>query len=123
MTAVEITDDVRHAIVEAVLDYYEGWFDGDAVRMERALHPELVKRSIEKDDAIETISARWMIDAAAKRTGRKREDSERDVHVTVDHVHGPTATAHAAGGPYVDYVQLVHTASGWKILNVLWAPA
>ena len=23
----------------AVLDYIEGWFDGDAVRMERALHP------------------------------------------------------------------------------------
>jgi Putative lumazine-binding len=28
----------------AVLDYVEGWFDGNAERMERALHPDLVKR-------------------------------------------------------------------------------
>ena len=33
------------AIVRAALDYFEGWFDGDAARMERALHPDLAKRS------------------------------------------------------------------------------
>ena len=32
------------AIVDTVLDYFEGWFDGDRARMERALHPELAKR-------------------------------------------------------------------------------
>ena len=35
------------AIVEAVLDYFEGWFDGDAAAMERALHPGLAKRALE----------------------------------------------------------------------------
>ena len=91
--------------------------------MERALHPELVKRSLEKNDEIETISAQWMIDATATRAGRHREDSERGVHVTVDDVHDAIATAHAAGGPYVDYLQLVLVAGEWKILNALWAPA
>jgi len=33
------------AIAAIALDYFEGWFDGDAVRMRRALHPELAKRS------------------------------------------------------------------------------
>jgi hypothetical protein len=32
------------AIRAVALDYIEGWFDGDASRMERALHPELVTR-------------------------------------------------------------------------------
>ena len=32
------------AIRGVVRDYVDGWFDGDAARMERALHPELVKR-------------------------------------------------------------------------------
>ena len=36
------------AIVDAVLDYFEGWF-GDAYRMERALHAGLAKRSLDKD--------------------------------------------------------------------------
>jgi hypothetical protein len=31
-------------IDEAVRDYFEGWFDADLARMDRALHPELVKR-------------------------------------------------------------------------------
>jgi hypothetical protein len=33
------------AIRAVALDYFEGWFAGDVTRMERALHPELVKRS------------------------------------------------------------------------------
>ena len=32
------------AVQSVVLDCLEGWFDGDAGRMERVLHPELVKR-------------------------------------------------------------------------------
>ncbi len=55
------------AVRAATSDYIEGWFDGDAVRMERALHPELAKRcrGIEGDDpdATEILSATEMIDA------------------------------------------------------------
>ena len=34
----------EQAIRQTVTDYYESWFDGDAPRMERALHPGLAKR-------------------------------------------------------------------------------
>ncbi len=34
------------AIKEAALDYGEGWYEGNAERMERALHPELAKRMV-----------------------------------------------------------------------------
>src|SRR6516225_3501981 len=37
------------AITKTALDYIEGWYTGDAVRMERALHPELAKRMISTD--------------------------------------------------------------------------
>ncbi|HEX5995475.1 MAG TPA: nuclear transport factor 2 family protein [Jiangellales bacterium] len=33
--------DDKDAVVGTVKDYFEGWFDGDAERMERALHPAL----------------------------------------------------------------------------------
>ena len=33
-------------ITRAALDYIEGWYAGDAARMERALHPELAKRMV-----------------------------------------------------------------------------
>src|ERR1700757_3156039 len=37
------------AIKKTALDYIEGWYTGDAARMERALHPELAKRMISTD--------------------------------------------------------------------------
>ena len=33
----------RDAIVRVALDYFEGWFAGDADRMRRTLHPDLAK--------------------------------------------------------------------------------
>ena len=62
------------AIVAAALDYYEGWFDGEPERMERALHPDLVKRSLASDGrSVDTISAREMVEATADGKGRTRD--------------------------------------------------
>ena len=46
MPSDESTAAYEAAIVRTVLDYLEGWFDGDAARMERALHPDLAKWSL-----------------------------------------------------------------------------
>jgi hypothetical protein len=66
MTAMptESTPGDEAAIVGAVLDYFEGWFEGNAARMDRALHPELAKRSIRQTssdpDRLERIvNALW----------------------------------------------------------------
>src|SRR5262245_52406842 len=37
------------AIKQTALDYIEGWYEGSAERMERALHPELAKRIVRTD--------------------------------------------------------------------------
>jgi len=42
------TDDDA-AIKATALNYIEGWYQGDAARMESALHPELAKRMILTD--------------------------------------------------------------------------
>ncbi|HEX6284300.1 MAG TPA: nuclear transport factor 2 family protein, partial [Pyrinomonadaceae bacterium] len=36
-------------IKQTALDYIEGWYEGNAQRMERALHPELAKRIVRTD--------------------------------------------------------------------------
>ena len=58
-------------VVQAALDYVEGWFEGDAVRMERALHVELAKRSLDGDH-VRTITARQMVDSTAEGVGKRR---------------------------------------------------
>jgi hypothetical protein len=109
------------AIVDAVLDYFEGWFDGDAGRMERALHPGLAKRSPEQDgQALNETTAEWMIDATARGVGREGDPGDRRIEVEVVDIHGTIANATVRSAVYREYVQLVRTPDGWKIVNTLW---
>ncbi|MCU1474242.1 nuclear transport factor 2 family protein [Amnibacterium sp.] len=113
----------RDAIVATALDYYEGWFDGDAGRMERALHPELAKRGVVPGGGIDTDTAKTMIDATAAGVGRSRDVPDRDIRVRVDDVHGDIASATVTSAVYVDYVHLVRIDDRWRIVNALWARA
>jgi hypothetical protein len=109
------------AVVSTVLDYFEGWFDGDAARMERALHPGLAKRSLENDArTLNETTADWMIDATARGVGRERDPGDRRIEVDVEDLHGTIASATVRSAVYREYVQLVRTPEGWKIVNTLW---
>jgi hypothetical protein len=113
----------RDAIVRVALDYFEGWFDGDAARIERTLHPDLAKRS--PDDApapgeLEKLTAREMIEATAKGVGKTRDVPDRGIEVEVEHVHREIANVTVRSTVYVEYLHLVRTREGWKIINALW---
>ncbi len=119
----EPNQDDRAAIVRTALDYYEGWFDGDADRMERALHPDLAKRGLIEGGAVDTDTARTMIDATVAGIGRKQDVPDRRIDIRVDHVHGDIATATITSAVYVDYVHLARAEGRWRIVNALWARA
>jgi len=112
------------AVRSVVLDYLEGWFGGDAARMDRALHPEFVKRcrGIEGDDpdALETLSARDMIDAAADGEGRREDAADRRIEIRIDHLSGGIASAQCLCHRYVDLLHLIEMPDGWKIVNAAW---
>lgn len=117
------TDD-EAAIVQTILDYFEGWFDGDATRMERALHPALAKRSLDPrgtgEDTLDETSAQWMIEATAQGIGKSRDVGERGIRVRVDDVTGSMAAVTVHSTVYTEYVHLARTGQGWKIVNTLW---
>jgi len=119
--AVDASED---AVRSVVMDYVEGWFEGDAGRMKRALHPELVKRcrGIEGDDpdALETLSARDMIDATADGEGCREDAADRRIEVRIDHLSGGIASAQCFCHRYVDLLHLIEMPDGWKIANATW---
>jgi len=112
------------AVRSVVEDYVVGWFDGDAGRMERALHPDLVKRcrGIEGDDpnALETLSARDMIDATADGEGRREDAAERRIEIKVDYLDGGVSSVQCFCHRYVDLLHLIEMPDGWKIVNAAW---
>jgi hypothetical protein len=125
--AAESSADDRAAVVRTALDYFEGWFDGDAARIERALHPELAKRSLGQassgTERLATLTARQMVEATARGEGKREDPGDRHIEVEVEHLHGTIANATVRSAVYVEYLQLVHTRDGWKIVNALWASA
>jgi hypothetical protein len=110
------------AIERTVRDYFEGWFDGDAARMERALHPGLAKRALGAD-ALNEDTAATMIHATAEGQGRRNDPDERLVEIDVVDVHGQIATVVVHSRIYREYLHLGRTEQGWKIVNALWARA
>jgi hypothetical protein len=113
------------AVVTTALDYFEGWFDGDAARMERALHPALAKRSFRQVDPdasqLRTVTKEQMVAWTAEGEG-KSEDPGGDRHIDIDVVdlHGNIASAIVRSPVYREYLHLVRTDEGWKIINALW---
>ena len=109
----------HEAVVAAALDYFEGWFDGDEARMERALHPNLVKRRA-RDELGITTNERML---ELTRRGEGTEDgADRTLDIEVHDVYGDIATATVRSAVYHEYLHLVRTREGWKIANALWQP-
>ena len=109
------------AVVGTVLDYFEGWFDGDAARMERALHPGLAKRALATDGrTLDETTADWMIEATGQGVGRERGSGDRRIEVEVEDLYETIANATVRSAVYREYVQLARTTDGWKIVNTLW---
>ena len=108
-------------IKQTVLDYFNGWFDGDAGRMERALHPGLAKRSLEGDGwSLDETTAEWMVDATKRGVGRERDPGDRQIVVLVEDIHDNIANVTVRSAVYREYVQLARTSERWKIVNTLW---
>lgn len=106
------------AITECVLDYFEGWFDADGMRMERALHRDLVKRGVAEELGVTT--KQLMIEMTERGDG-KEDAGNRRIEVRVEDVYGDIASATVHTATYHEYVHLVRTAAGWKIANALWS--
>ncbi len=113
------------AIRATVLDYAEGWYAGDADRMARALHPELVKRILVSDTAtgqsfVQTMGASALVNGTRHGYGKSTPADRQQKDVTVLDVFGNAAVAKAVMADWIDYLQLVRVDGRWLIVNVLW---
>ena len=118
--AVEERTAAEAAVVNAVLDYFEGWFDGDVARMERALHPNLVKRRAGEELGITTKERMLELTAAGEGA---QDGLDRRLDIEVEDVHDGIASVTVRSAVYHEYIHLVRTPDGWKIANALWCPA
>ena len=113
------------AIRATALDYVEGWYEGNAERMARALHPELVKRIVVRDTAtgrtmVQGMGASVLVNSTRHGYGKETAKERQQKDVTVLDIFGNAASAKAVMADWVDYMQLARVDGRWVIVNVLW---
>jgi hypothetical protein len=107
------------------LDYIEGWYNGDTMRMERALHPDLAKKQLAalkqtNGTVINTVSKANMIEYTKAGFGKATPREKIKNEIIILDIYEDLASVKLSSYDYVDYLQLVRCNGEWKILNVLW---
>ena len=111
-------------IKQTALDYIEGWYEGDAVRMERALHPDLAKRIVRVDQrgryALGQMSAMTLVQLAREGDGKSIPKEKQQKDVTVLDVFNNAASVKIIASDWIDYLHVAKWRGRWVIVNVLW---
>ncbi|MBN2436568.1 MAG: nuclear transport factor 2 family protein [Spirochaetes bacterium] len=118
---MKLSDKETAAVKKPVQDYVEGWYDKDAERIRRGLHPDLAKRSInpKNSTAIDQYSRSSLLEVVQQYGGQNGD--ERILEIELLDVQKNIASAKVVSNSFVDYVHLCYADNQWLILNVLWA--
>ncbi|MEQ1762046.1 MAG: nuclear transport factor 2 family protein [Pyrinomonadaceae bacterium] len=116
------TDDDRSAVKQAALDYVEGVYEVNPEKIERAVHPDLVKRGfyVEKDKPgylPHTMTFAQLVELSKtyNKKGGIPKDAVKEVVVS-----DQTASAKVTAIWGFDYLQLAKYDGKWQIINILW---
>ena len=116
----------KAAIKQAALDYAEGFYEGNAERMERALHPLLIKRGLfpsksSGDWYLSRMNSEMLVEIT--RMGRgKLDPDQRNLAFELLDMSENTASAKIFTARFNDYLHLVKENGQWRLANVLWTP-
>jgi len=110
------------AIVTTALDYLEGWYEGNADRMDRALHPDLAKRVVmntaDGKTELQHMGEQDLVGMTRRRGERDKVDLRDRIRIL--DVFGKAAVVRADADGWVDFLQIARIEGEWVIVNVLW---
>ena len=119
-----VADADKAAITQTALDYIEGWYTGDAERMERALHPDLAKRIVRNNDKgqsmLQQMSAMGLVQGVKRGGGKDTPKDKQQKDVTILDVYENAASVKVVASDWIDYLHIAKFNGRWVIVNVLW---
>lgn len=118
-----VSDADKTAITATALDYIEGWYTGDAERMERALHPDLAKRIVMTRDGrsmLQQMGAMGLVQGVKRGGGKTTPPDKQQKDVTILDVFENAASVKVVASDWIDYLHIAKFNGRWVIVNVLW---
>ena len=116
----------REAVRLAVLDYVEGFYEGDTTRLVRSVWPQVRKYGYWRprpDNAFTGDAmpfAAFMTYANGVRAGRNRTPAGAPKEITIYDVQDQTASAKLTAWWGTDYLLLAKESGRWMIIAVVW---
>ena len=105
-----VSDADRDAIKATALDYIEGWYEGNAERMERSLHPDLAKRIVNTNpqgrSQLSQMSAMGLVQGVKRGGGKDTPKEKQQKDVTILDVFGNAASVKVVASDWVDYLHV-----------------
>lgn len=113
------------AIKQTAMNYIFGFYEGNAERMEKALHPELAKRNIWTDpqsgrQRFDQMSALTLINITRAGGGKSIPQDQRKFESKILDITGNYASVRTVAKGFFDYIHMAKWNGEWKIVNVLW---
>ncbi len=120
----KVSDEDKTAITNTALDYIEGWYEGNAERMERALHPDLAKRIVRTNEKGQSqlgqMSAMGLVQGVKRGGGKNTPKDKQQKDVTILDVYENAASVKVVASDWIDYLHIAKSNGRWVIVNVLW---
>ena len=114
----------QDAIKRTALNYAEGWYEGDADKMESALSPDLAKRIVRTNpqgqSAVMNMTALTLVQGTRGGSGKQTAKAEQQKDVTILDLMSSSATVKLEMRDWVDYMHMGKVNGKWVIINVLW---
>ena len=118
------TEADREAIKRTALNYAEGWYEGNADKMESALHPDLAKRRAvtneKRQSRLDELSAMGLVQGTRSGFGKQTPKEEQQKDVNILDITGNAATVKLEMRDWIDYMHIAKFNGKWVIVNVLW---
>ena len=113
------TTDDSSAISATLRNYIEGYYTGDAARLEQTLHPHYFKHVIHGDIPMREQTGTQMSQQVRSHGESDIPRAERTEQISVLDISGDIASAKLVTPHWVDYMTLSKLDGQWKILSVV----
>ncbi|HET8824620.1 MAG TPA: nuclear transport factor 2 family protein [Terriglobales bacterium] len=107
------------AIQATVTNYIEGYYAGDAARMQATLHPHYLKHMIHGNIPMREWNGQQMVESVRSNGPADMPASEKTEQVSVMDISGDMASAKLVTPHWTDYMTLAKVNGSWKILSVV----
>ena len=112
----------KTAVAAVAQNYMDAYYTADSARMQKTLHPDFHKRTLQTINGHTEISedtVQSMVEGVRLGSGQEIPSAERVQKIEVLDVYRDAASVKVVTGRWIDYMHLTKLNGEWRVLDVV----